>query len=441
MVERHYWIGTLGPFLYDDAQPHPAAGGLLPAGTLQAALLIEVGPNPADPGHVGHAVRLDQITGAGGATLIQAFDDHSDTDIGAPADGDLIQWDLAGGEWVNVPVAGIVGSIDHGGLLGLGDDDHTQYLLASGARGLSGNWDTGAFNILTQSIRARSGESLAIYDDSGTYGLYINNAAGSEFVGADVTIQAGNHLETEEVRAVDGDGLYLREDSGTYGLLISDTGTLAITLASSATAFAINTNVLWVDTANVWVGINKSNPSTNLEIAATGTHPLLITRSDHVYANIQATAATKVAGIRFLTNSYDWYIRNQDTLAGATSGSLVFYGGSGYRAVLTPAGRLGVGQTAPDSWCEIETTTTCAVPGLKVDQNDADQIAAHLEFATSGATGAFVYYTGTANATDPPGGNIWTGTENYMAYSCYVKVGVSSVGNDLWMKVYEYVGP
>ena len=34
-------------------------------------------------------------------------------------------------------------SIDHGALSGLGDDDHTQYLLASGTRALSGNWDAG----------------------------------------------------------------------------------------------------------------------------------------------------------------------------------------------------------------------------------------------------------------------------------------------------------
>ena len=37
------------------------------------------------------------------------------------------------------------GQLDHGlALTGLTDDDHTQYLLASGTRALSGNWNTGA---------------------------------------------------------------------------------------------------------------------------------------------------------------------------------------------------------------------------------------------------------------------------------------------------------
>ena len=41
---------------------------------------------------------------------------------------------------------------DHGDLLGLGDDDHTQYLLVDGSRGLSANWDAGAFNITADDI-------------------------------------------------------------------------------------------------------------------------------------------------------------------------------------------------------------------------------------------------------------------------------------------------
>ena len=41
---------------------------------------------------------------------------------------------------------------DHGDLLGLGDDDHTQYLLVDGSRQLSANWDAGAFNITADDI-------------------------------------------------------------------------------------------------------------------------------------------------------------------------------------------------------------------------------------------------------------------------------------------------
>jgi hypothetical protein len=51
-----------------------------------------------------------------------------------------------------VTLAGVV--TDHGGLDGLSDDDHTQYLLADGTRGLSADWDAG-----TWEIRANTFES------------------------------------------------------------------------------------------------------------------------------------------------------------------------------------------------------------------------------------------------------------------------------------------
>jgi len=44
--------------------------------------------------------------------------------------------------------AGSGGQLDHGlALTGLGDDDHTIYLLASGARALAGDWALGGFNL------------------------------------------------------------------------------------------------------------------------------------------------------------------------------------------------------------------------------------------------------------------------------------------------------
>jgi len=52
---------------------------------------------------------------------------------------------LSGTDYLNLTVN--QGSIDHGSLAGLGDDDHTQYLLAAGTRALTGNWDVGAFTI------------------------------------------------------------------------------------------------------------------------------------------------------------------------------------------------------------------------------------------------------------------------------------------------------
>lgn len=43
-------------------------------------------------------------------------------------------------------------SIDHGGLSGLTDDDHTQYLLEDGSRGLSADWDAGSNKITAEQL-------------------------------------------------------------------------------------------------------------------------------------------------------------------------------------------------------------------------------------------------------------------------------------------------
>jgi len=43
-------------------------------------------------------------------------------------------------------------NIHHGSLYGLAADDHTQYLLADGTRGLSGNWNAGVFGITANSF-------------------------------------------------------------------------------------------------------------------------------------------------------------------------------------------------------------------------------------------------------------------------------------------------
>lgn len=44
--------------------------------------------------------------------------------------------------------------LDHGLLQGLGDDDHTQYLLANGSRALSANWDAGSWQIRAETFQS-----------------------------------------------------------------------------------------------------------------------------------------------------------------------------------------------------------------------------------------------------------------------------------------------
>lgn len=60
----------------------------------------------------------------------------------APIDNDLLQFVAVNNRWEYVQPAAL--SLDHGNLSGLGDDDHTQYLLADGTRALAGPWDMGS---------------------------------------------------------------------------------------------------------------------------------------------------------------------------------------------------------------------------------------------------------------------------------------------------------
>jgi hypothetical protein len=55
----------------------------------------------------------------------------------------------------DLSVTGSAGGVsDHGALTGLGDDDHTQYLLEDGTRALSADWDAGGFRIQARQFYA-----------------------------------------------------------------------------------------------------------------------------------------------------------------------------------------------------------------------------------------------------------------------------------------------
>lgn len=59
-----------------------------------------------------------------------------DVTLTTPSDGQVLTYDSATDRWVNDSAAS-GGVTDHGALTGLGDDDHTQYLLANGTRSLT----------------------------------------------------------------------------------------------------------------------------------------------------------------------------------------------------------------------------------------------------------------------------------------------------------------
>ncbi len=91
-------------------------------------------------------------------------------------------------------ITGVVlpAGIDHGGLSGLGDDDHTQYILANGTRAMTGPWDitvNSGSDALTIT-QSGSGEALTVIGTQvGDISVddYIYIATGSPTIGIDIS--------------------------------------------------------------------------------------------------------------------------------------------------------------------------------------------------------------------------------------------------------------
>jgi len=98
---------------------------------------------------------------------------------------------FTGTDWTDLTDAGAttLHKHDHGGLDGLGDDDHTQYLLANATRGVSANWDIGDYQ-----LRAKQ-----FYSDT-------DGATGGILLGSDTQFyqSASNTIYTPDALGVGG---------------------------------------------------------------------------------------------------------------------------------------------------------------------------------------------------------------------------------------------
>ncbi len=109
----------------------------------------------------------------------------------------------ADGTWASAGVS------DHGALSGLGDDDHTQYLLVDGTRATTGAFTVGGAGtlILAEGVAPSNTAGFGkIYVKSSDNKLYFKNAGGSEF---DLTV-SGTLTGTGAAPVVDGAYTYYR---------------------------------------------------------------------------------------------------------------------------------------------------------------------------------------------------------------------------------------
>ena len=85
-----------------------------------------------------HEARRGHTHSGSSGEISLALDDLTDVSASSPAANDLLQW--TGSEWATTTVASVTGSLDHGNLSGLSDDDHPQYGHLSQNETVSGSW-------------------------------------------------------------------------------------------------------------------------------------------------------------------------------------------------------------------------------------------------------------------------------------------------------------
>jgi excisionase family DNA binding protein len=135
-------------------------------------------------------------TGTQTASTISDFDEASQDSVGGIMT-DTASVDFTYNDGLGQIMADVIpGGVDHGSLAGLGDDDHPQYLLASGARALTGNWDAGSFEIRAQTFQSDVATGTAplivasttlvtnlnadlLDDQEGSYYLDLDNEVGT----------------------------------------------------------------------------------------------------------------------------------------------------------------------------------------------------------------------------------------------------------------------
>lgn len=250
--------------------------------------------------------------------------------------------------------------VDHGGLNGLGDDDHSQYLLANGTRALAGSWDLQA-NALTQVgnvtfygtgllLLDLQGNDIANVDDL----TFLNSSSTIDMQGGDIVtvddiiFQGTNSLlDLQGGRITSGTGaLRLGTDATTdHGLTTDDVlvgGKLEVnnnafidgTLTISGQAYSIIQATLTPTGTTQTVNWNTGNSQILTLASATGTVTLTFSNplpgATYVLKIIQHASSAKDITWPATVKWPDGIIPVITTTASAVDIASFFYDGTNY---------------------------------------------------------------------------------------------------------------
>jgi len=277
-------------------------------------------------------------------------------------------------------------TIDHGTLSGLGDDDHTQYLLAAGSRALTGDWDIGlGRTISAEKIQARSSLGLSLYDDGGK-GIFIEDG-GNVGIG---TTNPGSKLAVST--ETDFDGIYLNDLDGTVKgrMLRSATGDAYIQLYDSSPSVKVTITSNGGSYLNGGsVGIGTASPAQLLHLNKdTGAYSPSSSPTPHLYIRNTTAQSEGYAGLLFQSapdsgdDGQGWI-----GLASHTGGygSMVFgtrdSGGFTEKMRISSNGNVGIGTTEPSKDLVVEEDDGFA--NIRIETTDATSSGVNLELVTT----------------------------------------------------------
>ena len=331
--------------------------------------------------------------------------------------------------YVDGEITTLSGSTDHGGLLGLSDDDHTQYLLADGTRALTADWDIGSGRVISaDKIQARSASGLSLFEDGGL-GIFVQDTSGNVGIG---TTSPANTLEvhvdtskTDPIRMAKDQGANQHGASmafigGTDGAIergqlgFAHTGSNADTILTGETAdamilkavgaFQLGTgggNIRMTIDSSGNVGIGTTSPAYGLDVS--GTTRLL--------GDTLITGNLTVSGTQFATQHET--VQITDNL------------------LLINNGEVGAGVTASGSIAGIEVDRgTLTNYRFVFDENDDNfqigEIGDLQAVATregSPTASGIPYWNSSQNRFDTDGAMLFTGG---VLYASEMGVGVTS---------------